>query len=184
MLMYFYKIVKNYKFIVMILKKEYAPYFKQYIQLVDNNKGIVENLEDSQLEFNELFRNLPKEKGDYSYAKGKWSLKELIQHIIDTERIFCYRSLCFARNDKTELPGFNQDIFVANDNANDRDYYDLLDEMQILRKSTIQLFKSFSDKALLRVGVASNNKISVRALGYLFSGHQLHHLNVVKERYV
>lgn len=169
----------------MISKTEYVPYFEQYIKLVSTDElSIIENLESSQNKFEKLLRNLPKEKHDYSYAEGKWTLKELIQHIIDTERIFCYRALCFARNDKTLLPGFDQDVFVENDNANDRNYYDLLDEMDILRKSTIQLYKSFSDEALLRIGVASGNNISVRALGYLFSGHQIHHLNIVKERYL
>tara|TARA_R110002126_G_scaffold291243_1_gene451271 strand:- start:841 stop:1350 length:510 start_codon:yes stop_codon:yes gene_type:complete len=169
----------------MIPKNEYAPYFEQYIQLVSKEqKSILENLEASQKDFEETLRTLPKEKGDFAYAEGKWTLKELIQHIIDTERIFCYRALCFARNDKTDLPGFDQDIFVNNDNANERDYYDLLDEMKTLRTSTIHLFKSFSDDALLRIGIASGNAISVRALGYLFSGHQIHHLNIVKERYL
>ena len=108
----------------------------------------------------------------------------MIQHIIDTERVFCYRALCFARNDSTSLPGFDQDVFVDNCDASTRDYYDLLDEIQLLRASTIMLFKSFSDEALLRIGVGSGNKMSVRALGYLFSGHQIHHLNIVKERYL
>jgi hypothetical protein len=169
----------------MIPKNEYAPYFEQYIQLVSKDeKSIIQNLEASQKYFEELLSNIPKEKQGFAYAEGKWTLKELIQHIIDTERIFCYRALCFARNDKTDLPGFDQDIFVNNDNANERDYYDLLDEMKTLRTSTIHLFKSFSDDALLRIGIASGNKMSVRALGYLFSGHQMHHLNVVKERYL
>jgi uncharacterized damage-inducible protein DinB len=169
----------------MIPKNEYAPYFEQYIQLVSQeNTSIIENLEKSQNDFEVLLRDLPKEKHDFAYAEGKWTMKELIQHIIDTERIFCYRALCFARNDKTSLPGFDQDIFVDNDNANERNYYDLLDEMSTLRKSSIQLYKSFSEEALLRIGVASENKMSVRALGYLFSGHQIHHLNVIKERYL
>lgn len=168
----------------MLFKNEYSSYFEQYIKLVSNNMSIIKNLETSQKEFDDLLRNLPKDKHDFAYAQGKWTMKELIQHIIDTERIFCYRALCFARNDKTELPGFDQDIFVDNDNANDRDYFDLLDEMETLRKSTIQLFKSFSDEALLRIGIASGNEISVRVLGFLFSGHQLHHLNIVKERYL
>ena len=172
------------KSIEMIPKNEYSPYFEQYIQLVDCEKSIIDNLRDSQKEFEIFLRMIPKEKGDFAYAKGKWTLKELIQHIIDTERIFCYRALCFARNDKTSLPGFDQNVFVNNDNANLRNYYDLLDEMDTLRKSTIQLFESFSDEALLRTGVASENEISVRALGYLFSGHQIHHLNVIKERYL
>jgi uncharacterized damage-inducible protein DinB len=169
----------------MIPKNEYTPYFEQYLQLVSKEgKSIIEYLIDSQKKFESLLRNLPLEKHNFSYAEGKWTMKELIQHIIDTERIFSYRALCFARNDSTSLPGFDQDVFVENDNANDRDYYDLLDEMAVLRKSSVQLYKSFSDEALLRIGVASENKMSVRALGYLFSGHQIHHLNIVKERYL
>ena len=169
----------------MILKTEYAPYFEQYIKLVYSEDGsILESLKSAQKEFESLLRNVPKEKHAFSYAEGKWTLKEVIQHVIDTERVFCYRALCFARNDKTLLPGYDQDIFVDNDNANDRNYYDLLAEMEVLRKSTIQLYKSFSKEALLRTGVASEEEISVRALGYLFSGHQIHHLNVVKERYL
>lgn len=169
----------------MIPKNEYAPYFEQYMQLVSKDeKSIIENLVASQKVFDDVLRNLPVEKHNFSYAEGKWTMKELIQHIIDTERVFSYRALCFARNDNTSLPGFDQDVFVENDNANDRNYYDLLNEMEVLRKSSIQLFKSFSDEALLRVGVASNNKMSVRALGYLFSGHQMHHLNIIKERYL
>lgn len=169
----------------MIPKNEYAPYFDQYIKLVDTSeKSIVTNLKNSQKEFEKSLRGLPVERGNYSYAEGKWTLKELIQHIIDTERIFCYRALCFARNDRTNLPGFDQDLFVNNDNSGSRNYLDLLDEMKIVRESTIQLYKSFSKEALLRIGIASDNEISVRALGYLFSGHQIHHLNVVKERYL
>jgi len=169
----------------MIPKTEYAPYFEQYMQLSAlKDKTIIESLESAQDEFESVLRNLPDSKHSYSYASGKWTLKELIQHVIDTERVFCYRALSFARNDQTALPGFDQDVFVDNDTANERDYYDLLDEMKVLRKSSIQLFKSFSKEALLRIGVASNNKMSVRALGYLFSGHQIHHINIVKERYL
>jgi hypothetical protein len=169
----------------MLLKTEYAPYFEQYIKLVySESTTISESLERSQKEFESLLRNVSKEKQGFSYAQGKWTLKEVIQHIIDTERIFCYRALCFARNDKTSLPGYDHDLFVTNDNSNDRNYDDLLEEMRVLRKSTMQLYKSFSEEALLRIGVASDKKMSVRALGYLFSGHQKHHLNVVKERYL
>lgn len=173
------------KSIEMIPENEYAPYYKQYIQLIENtNKSIIENLIDSQKEFDTFLKDIPLEKQNFAYAEGKWTIKEVIQHIIDTERVFNYRALCFARNDQTSLPGFDQDVFVANCNANSRDYNDLLGEMVILRKSTILLFKSFSDDAFLRIGVGSGNKMSVRALGYLFSGHQIHHLNVLKERYV
>ena len=169
----------------MVPKTEYAPYFERYMQLtVLKDKTIIQNLESAQDEFECVLRNLPDNKHSYSYAEGKWSLKELIQHIIDTERVFCYRALSFARNDQTPLPGFDQDVFVDNATTIERDYYDLLDEMKVLRKSSIQLFKSFSKEALIRIGFASDNKISVRALGYLFSGHQIHHINIVKERYL
>ena len=169
----------------MIPKNEYAPYFEQYIQLVSKDeKSIIENLEVSQKEFERLLRNVREEKQSFMYTEGKWTLKELIQHIIDTERIFCYRALCFARNDKTALPGFDQDIFVDNSFANTRDYNELLDEMKTLRESTIQLFKSFSEDVLLRIGIGSGSNMSVRAIGYLFSGHQIHHLNIIEERYL
>lgn len=173
------------KSIDMIPKNEYAPYFEQYIQLVSKvEKSIIENLVASQKEFETLLGNLPKEKYEFAYAKDKWTLKELMQHIIDTERIFCYRALSFARNDTTPLAGFNHDLFVDYASANDRNYIDLLDEMATVRKGSILLFKSFSEEALLRIGESAGNKMSVRALGYLFSGHQMHHLNIVKERYL
>lgn len=169
----------------MIPKNEYAPYFEHYMQLVSkDDTSIIEYLVASQKEFESLLRNLPKEKHEFAYLEGKWTMKELIQHIIDTERVFCHRALCFARNDKTSLPGFDQDVFVVYANSNDRNYYDLLDEMAIVRKGSILLFKSFSEEALLRIGVGSGNEMSLRALGYLFSGHQIHHLNIVKERYL
>lgn len=169
----------------MIPENEYAPYYKRYINPIEiNGKTIITNLHESQEEFDSVLRNISTNKHDFAYAEGKWTLKELIQHIIDTERVFCYRALCFARNDKSALPGYDQDVFVANDTANSRDFIDLLDEMQVLRQSTIQLFESFPDDVLTRIGTASDTKMSVRAIGYLFSGHQMHHLNVVKERYL
>ena len=178
-------ITNIHKSIEMIPENEYAPYYKQYIQLIEKNeKSIVENLIDAQKEFDLVLKNVPLEKQNFAYAKGKWTLKEVIQHIIDTERVFNYRALCFARNDATALPGFDQDLFVVNSDVNARNYNDLLDEMAVLRKSTILLFNSFPEEALFRIGVGSGNKMSVRALGYLFSGHQIHHLNVVKELYL
>lgn len=169
----------------MISNLEYAPYFEQYIiPLSKSGKSIFQTLEESQHNFDATLRNIDNDKHSYSYAEGKWTIKEIIQHIIDTERIFCYRALCFARNDKTSLPGFDQDFFVLNDNANERDFNDLLNEMKTLRESTIQLYKSFSKDVLLRIGNASGNDMSVRAIGYLFAGHQNHHLKIINERYL
>jgi len=168
----------------MVPKNEYAPYFEQYIKLVNQNKSILENLIDSQTDFESTLRNTQSHRHMYSYAKGKWTLKQVVQHLIDTERVFTYRALCFARNEPNSLPGFDQDIFSTYDNANIQNFKDLLDDMAGVRKSSIALFKSFSEEALARKGIASKQEISVRALGYLFSGHQLHHLNSVKERYL
>lgn len=169
----------------MIPENEYAPYYKNYIQQIENNgKSIVANLEISQKEFEELLSDLSEEKQLYAYENGKWTVKEVVQHIIDTERVFCYRALRFARNDKTALPGFDQDLFVANVDANKRNWTDLLAEMSIVRQGTILLFESFSEESLLRIGEGSGKNMSVRAIGFLCSGHQVHHLNVLKERYL
>ncbi|WP_299709663.1 DinB family protein [uncultured Tenacibaculum sp.] len=168
----------------MIPTSEYNPYFKPYITSLSEEKSIQENLELVQQDFESTLRNIVSEKENYAYAEGKWTIKEVIQHLIDSERIFCYRALCFARNDKTDLPGFDQDMFVDNSTAQQRDYNELLDELELLRKGTIQLYKSFNQEDLLKIGTGSGNKISVRALGALIAGHQNHHLNVIKERYL
>ncbi len=169
----------------MIPENEYSPYYKQYIKLIEKNgKSLLDNLYDIQKEFEDTLRYIPKEKGNYTYAEGKWTLKELVQHIIDTERVFCYRALSFARGGNTILPGFDENFYVDNSGVHQREYYDMLDEMDALRISTIHLFESFSEEVLLRIGVASGNKMSVRALGFLFSGHQMHHLNIINERYL
>ncbi len=145
---------------------------------------IVENLEDTLTIFLSTLSEIPVNKHEYRYAEGKWSIKELIQHLIDSERVFTYRALRFARNDATELGGFEQDDYVAVFEANTRDFYELLEELEMTRKSTVLLFKSFGQKELLRVGIASDNQMSVRALGYVISGHLVHHFQVIKERYL
>ncbi|NCT10832.1 MAG: DinB family protein [Flavobacteriia bacterium] len=168
----------------MIPENEYAPYYKNYIQQIEKNgKSIVENLMIAQENFQQSLQNISEEKQHFAYASEKWNMKEVVQHIIDTERVFCYRALCFARNDKTSLPGFDQDLFVANVNANTINWADLLTEMAIVRQGTILLFKSFSEESLKRIGVGSEKNMSVRAIGFLCSGHQIHHLNILKERY-
>lgn len=169
----------------MIPKDEYAPYFGLYINPIEQ-KGfsLLEGLKNVQNDFDRILTNLPIEKQNYAYDEGKWTVKEVIQHVIDTERVFCYRALSIARNDATELPGFNQDTFAAFDNSSERNYNDLLEEMRIVRQSSILLFTSFTKEALERIGIASNNEISVRAIGLLLSGHQKHHLKIIEERYL
>ena len=165
-----------------ITKNEYAAYFFKYIELAGN--GILqEELEICLHDFIKFVQNIPLDKFDYRYADGKWTIKEIIQHIIDTERIFAYRALRISRNDKTPLLGFDENSFVDNTNAASRTIQDLLTEMAVVRQATLSLFKSLSKDQLTRIGIASNNEISVRAIGFIIIGHQKHHQKVFEERY-
>lgn len=163
---------------------EYAPYYKNYLSLVDSAWNLTEELEVSIHNFIHFVREIPMDKFDYRYAEGKWTIKDIIQHLIDAERVFSYRALRFARNDNTELPGYDENSFAANTNANNRSIQDLLTEMALVRQGTIALFKSFTDEDLLRKGIASHNVASVRALGFIIIGHQNHHIKIFKERYL
>ena len=164
---------------------EYALFYRPYIDiLLDNDKSIIENLLDSHEKAIQILENLDTEKQLFQYAEGKWTIKELIQHIIDAERVFNYRALRFARNDASELSGFNENQFVSQSNANTRDYNDLLEEFSLLRRSTILMYKNFSTEVLLLKGKASDEFISVRALGFITSGHLLHHLHIITSRYL
>jgi hypothetical protein len=117
------------------------------------------------------------------YEPGKWTVKDIIQHVIDAERVFSYRALRFARNDKTALPGFEENEYAVNTNVAKRSLDDLLSEFETVRRSTIFLYKNFTDEMLQRAGVASGRDISVLAIGFIIAGHALHHSKVIKERY-
>ena len=169
----------------MVPENEYHPYYKSYIHdLSASGKSIVQVLIENQQEVNTLLSALPKEKEMHRYAEGKWTIKELLQHCIDTERIFNYRALRFARNDKAPLQGFEQDGYNDEAYANQRDFKLMLAEFNAVRTSTITMYQSFNDEAMKRIGTASDNPMSVRALGYLTAGHVKHHLNVFQERYL
>lgn len=167
-----------------ISENEFAPFYKGYIQLAPKNMTIENALKHSFEAFFNYFNSLTEAQSLFSYAPEKWTLKEVLVHCIDTERIMAYRALCFARNDQTELPGFEQDDYVPQSFANSRELKDLLEEYIAVRKANLLLFNSFDDEILKRTGIANGNKMSVRALGFMISGHELHHLNVCKERYV
>lgn len=164
--------------------KEIPECFAAYINQVSSEYTIVEELEISLHRFIKFVQNIPLDKFDYRYAEGKWAVKDIIQHLIDSERIFAYRALRFARNDKTELQGFEENNYVDEANAGKRSIQDLLTEMAVVRQATLSLFKSFSNEELLRIGIASNNPISVRALGFIIIGHQNHHQKIFQERYL
>jgi uncharacterized damage-inducible protein DinB len=162
---------------------EYAEYYFQYINVL-GEVTLIEELEISLHEFIRFVQNIPMDKFDYRYADGKWTIKEIIQHVIDTERIFAYRALRISRNDKTPLPGFNENEYINNTDANQRGIQDLLTEFSAVRHSNIYLFKSFSNEQLERMGIASNAGVSVRAIGFILIGHQKHHQKVFEERYL
>ncbi|MDF0717242.1 DinB family protein [Muricauda sp. 334s03] len=162
---------------------EYNPFYQTYIMALDNVE-LIEELKNGKKTLLSLLDEIPEEKLNYAYAEGKWSLAEALVHMMDTERIFQYRALCIARNDKTPLPGFDQDNYVPFSNAANRSKTSLVEEYSTVRDATISLFNSFDDEAITRVGLASGSKMSVRALGFIISGHQAHHVRVIKERYL
>lgn len=127
---------------------------------------------------------LPDDKLSFSYGEGKWALAEVLVHLFDTERIFQYRALRFARNDKKDLPGFDQNSYVPESSSSSRTKEDLINEFTSIRKASISLFQSFNKDVLLRMGTASGSNMSVRALGFMIIGHQAHHVRILKERYL
>ena len=162
---------------------EYAPYYHTYIAKVQPD-NLLEALGLHTDTFTAFIKSIPPQKAEYAYAAGKWTVKEVLLHIIDAERIFAYRALRFARNDKTELPGFDEDNYVPFSNAGARSLASLLEEFTAVRQSTLSLFNSFDEAAFMRRGTASNNPMSVRALGFVIVGHAMHHQLVMQERYL
>ena len=163
---------------------EYAGYYAPYVQSVSNEYTLIEELEISVHRLIKFVQNIPLDKFDYRYADGKWTIKDILQHLIDAERIFAYRALRFSRNDQIQLASFDENEYVIEANANRRSIQDLLTELAVVRQSTLSLFRSFSQEELLRNGIASNNPMSVRALGFVIIGHQNHHQRIFEERYL
>ena len=163
---------------------EYASYYGNYIDQVTDEYTLIEELEISLHRFIKFVQDISMDKFDYRYAEGKWTIKDIIQHIIDAERIFSYRALRFARNDKAELPGFEENEYVVEANGNQRSIMELLTELSSVRHATLLLFKSFNEEQLCRIGIASNNPMSVRAIGFVIIGHQNHHQKIFEERYL
>lgn len=155
-----------------------------YIGLLPDDGLVLTHLQENLNTTKEFIRSLPEEKLLHRYAEGKWTIKEVLVHIIDDERIYAYRALSFARNDATELPGFEQDDYARNSRANERSIDDILDEFVAVRDSTIALFNGLDEEALGRGGVANGNFVTVRALTYHIAGHEMHHVNLIKERYL
>jgi hypothetical protein len=170
---------------VMLTKKDAiaAEFFQKYINTT-KEKDVIKAIKKNSQEFDRLLKKIPQKKIDYAYAEGKWTIKELLQHIIDAERVFVYRALRFSRKDATPLASFDENNWAINSRAAERKWNDLVKEFRSLRKSTELLFESFNNEQLLSKGTASNHEINVLALGFVTAGHVAHHQNIIRERYL
>ncbi|MEO6588254.1 MAG: DinB family protein [Pyrinomonadaceae bacterium] len=164
-------------------KTEYNEYYDRYISLVDET-DINAAFEKQLNEMGELFNSISEEKSMFSYAEGKWTIKEVVGHLIDGERIFGYRALRISRGDETPIEGFEQDGYVENAPFNDYKFSDLTKEFELVRRSNISFFKHLKDEDFLRTGTASGSPVSVRALAYIMVGHVSHHATILRERYL
>ncbi len=162
---------------------EYAPDYEKYIELVPQ-ESIVETLKRQMADTLSLLAGMSEEQAGHRYAPGKWSVKQLVGHIVDGERIFAYRALRFARNDKTPLAGFEQDDYVANGGFDRRQMADITREYEQVRRASIELFESLDMEAWQRQGKANDVEVSVRALAWIICGHELHHVGVLKSKYL
>jgi len=162
---------------------EYLPYYGKYVSLVPDG-DILTVLGKQMEETAGLLNSIPESRANFRYATDKWSIKELVGHIIDTERVFAYRALRFARNDKTPLPGYEQDDYVSNASFDSCTLTDLASELKSVRQSTLFLFEHLDEKAWMRRGLANDSEASVRALAHIIAGHELHHREILRSRYL
>lgn len=157
-------------------------FYQRYVESVEN-ENIVENLEAGRLDLLSLYESISEQSANYAYAPDKWTIKQILMHLIDTERVMSYRAMRFARKDETALPSFDQDVFVNNTNPDLYKIEDLVAEYKAVRQSTILLFKNMPEANLLYSGTASGHTISVLTLAFIIAGHEKHHLAVIRERY-
>ena len=162
---------------------EFQKYIQRYLDLIPSDNWL-EELKDSGNQTLEIYQQFSEQQSNFAYAEGKWSLKILLQHLIDAERIFVYRALRFSRNDQTELAGWDEEDYAKNYFLEEISLKSLLEEFEYLRKSTVLFFENLNVNILSRKGIANNNEISVETIGKLIVGHNIHHLNIIKERYL
>ncbi len=160
-----------------------GSWYHGYINQVPEDE-ISEAFINQSAVFIRFLETIPPDKYDFRYAEGKWSIREVVQHIIDAERVFAYRALCFARKDRTPLPSFDENVFAQNAKADTRNWEKLVEEFKVVRRSSELLFNSFDEEQLAAEGIASNSPSYVLAVGYTLIGHSLHHMKVTRERYL
>lgn len=163
---------------------DYPDYAEMYMKLLPAETDILSHLEKSFLQIKEFIYALPPGKLLHRYKENKWSIKEILVHLVDDERIYAYRALRFARNEKIDLPGFDQDIFTCYSEADNRPLDNIFSEYEAVRRATIALFNGLPESSLDRLGKADNNAATVRALIWHIAGHELHHLHFIKENYI
>ncbi len=163
-------------------KEEYPEYFQKYISKVhgDPKKELTTGLKD----LHRFISKLSKKQLAYRYAEGKWNIKEILVHMMDAERVFCYRALRFARNDETSLSSFDENEWVPNSGAADRKVKSIMGEYEAVRNATIAFFANMNDEMFNRSGIANGKQFSVRSILYIISGHVLHHIEIIKKRYL
>jgi len=162
---------------------DYSPYYENYIKLIEG-EDILKILNDQSKKTQDVLNSFSEHKGNFRYADGKWTVKEVVGHLLDTERVFAYRALCIARGEKKSLPSFDQDEYVKAGNFNRRELFDLNYEYRLLRESNLLLFRSFTPEMLRLRGFASESTVTVLALLFIIAGHEKHHMNVLREKYI
>jgi len=162
---------------------DYAPYYENYIKLVEG-EDILKILNEQSKKTQDVLNSFSEHKGNYRYADGKWTVKEVVGHLLDTDRVFAYRALCIARGEKKTLPGFEQNDYVSEGNFNRRDLFELNYEFRLLRESNLLLFRSFTPEMLKRRGFANETSVTVLAILFMIAGHERHHMKVLHEKYM
>lgn len=165
------------------LMTEFQKYIQRYLDLIPTENWLEEMKKTGEKTVS-LYSFLAEEQSNFAYADGKWTLKELLQHLIDAERIFAYRALRFARNDQTELAGWDEEAYAKHYFSSERSLQSLIDEFETVRKSSFLLFENLNEIQLSKTGVANGNEISVETIGKLIVGHNIHHLNIIAESYL
>lgn len=163
---------------------EYAEYYSVYFKQIPDADNIITVLEKSRDDMQALISTIPEEKGSYSYQPGKWSIKEVLGHIADVERIMTYRSLCIARGEKQMLPGFEQDDYVKVADFNKRALSSFAEELLHLRNCGLSLFRTYDEETSMRWGIVNNHDVTARAYLYIIAGHEIHHMRILNERYL
>lgn len=164
-------------------KTDYAEYYQKYIDLIEGD-DIIHILVSLNNEASDVFNSFPQSKGNFSYAEGKWTVKEVTGHMMDTDRIFAYRALAIARGEKQSLPSFDQNEYVKNGKFSNRELSDLTYEYRLVRESNLLMFKGFDQSVYSNRGIAAGNEVTVLALMWMIAGHQKHHLNMLRQKYL